>query len=157
MFGVKATLITGAAGLVVALTLAFLWKAEQVKVANLEGKITGLEGELSQALANTEILKAHIIEQRETFSTIAKLAEKNQERADELERERDEARAETNRAINEINSLRSTEADNAIAAPFERGNAARERFSDSVRRITGEKSGADPDSEHTNITRPGDT
>ncbi|HEX7028624.1 MAG TPA: hypothetical protein VF268_15385 [Gammaproteobacteria bacterium] len=145
MLGLKATLITGAAGLMAALVLGFLWKSEQAKSARLEG-------ELSQALANTEVLKTAVEDQKAAFEKMAALVNGNSERVQELMQERDHANGETARARAEIDSLRAAEANRALQAPFGRGNFARERFTHSLQRIAGTAGGAGEDSHDPNIT-----
>lgn len=148
MFGLKATLITGAAGLVVSLGLAFLWKSEQAKSARLEG-------ELSQALANTETLKAAVEDQKLAFNKMASLAKSNQEWVNVLTQERDHANTETAKVRSEINALRAAEANRALVAPFDRGNIARQRFTDSLRRIANSTGGLSPDSDDTDTAGTG--
>ena len=148
MLGLKSTLITGAAGLLVAMTLAFLWKSEQVKSARLEG-------ELSQTLVNTVTLKNAVEDQKSAFNKMASLVSSNDDRLDELMQERDNATAETARARSEIDMLRASEANRALQAPFGRGNFARERFTNSMRRISGTASGSGADSHDTDVARSG--
>lgn len=135
MLGLKTTLITGAAGLTAVLVLGGLWKSEQARSARLEG-------ELSQALANAEILKTAVADQKEAFEKVSALIDSNSERVQELIRERDHANTETARARAEIDSLRASEANRALQAPFGRGNFARERFTHSLRRIASAAGGA---------------
>lgn len=136
MLGLKATLITGAAGLVAALVLAFLWKSEQARSARLEG-------ELSQAIANTETLKTAVADQKAAFDKMAALVSGNNERVQELMRERDHANTETARTRAEVDSLRAAEATRALQAPFGRGNFAHERFTHSLQRIAAGGAGQD--------------
>lgn len=150
MLGLKSTLLTGAAGLMVALLLGFLWKSEQAKSARLEG-------ELSQALANTEILKTAVEDQKAALEKMAALVNGNNERVRELMQERDHANGETARVRAEIDSLRAAEATRALQAPFGRGNFAHERFTHSLQRISGAASGAGQDRHDPNITASSDS
>lgn len=150
MVGLKSTLVTGAVSLVVVLGLAYLWKSEQVKSARLAG-------ELAQSQANNETLKAGLEEQRATVEKMLGLVVANQEQVDALTQQLDDARAETAAVRNEVNSLRAGEANRALEAPFDRGNAARERFTDSLQRISGAAGGTSADSDGTDAAGAGDT
>ncbi len=156
MFGLKATLITGAVGLAATLVLAFLWKSEQVKVARLETEVKAIEGELDLSQENNNLLKGEIAEQKDDFDRVLSMMEKNAEKINELEQERDNARLETAKTISEINSLRAAETQRAIAAPFQRGNLAHERLTNSLRRIAGKTSGTDTGGEHSSIATAGE-
>ena len=148
MLGLKSTLITAVLGLVVALSFAYLWKAEQVKSARLSG-------ELSQAMVNTETLKQAVSDQRNAFTKMANLVDKNQEWIDELSKQKDVARSETELMRAQIDALRATEAVEALAAPFKRGNDARDRLSISMRRIAGKTGGAGQGSDNTGVASAG--
>lgn len=145
MVGFKSTLIVLAIGLISSLSLAYLWKAEQAQSARLEG-------ELIQALANTETLKQAISDQQNTVEKLFTVVKANQQTMDELFDSRDEAIAETARVTAQINRLRTTEAIRALEAPFARGNIARERFNDSLQRISGAPGGEDSGSDSPDLT-----
>ncbi len=140
MLGLKGTLIAGVLGIAVSLGLAFLWKNEQVKGARLEA-------ELDASVRNAETLKAALNEQMASVNSIIELARTNQEQVNELTQQLAAARAETDQVRQRINALRAAEANRALEAPFERGNVAHERFSDSLRRISGKTGGESPDSD----------
>ncbi|WP_089937708.1 hypothetical protein [Candidatus Entotheonella palauensis] len=144
------TLITGAVGLIAALVFAFLWKAEQSRCARLEG-------ELSQALSNVETLKRTLEDQKATLETLTQLVDTNQEQMDAVTAERDAARVATQQARSQIDSLRAAEASRALAAPFDRGTAAHQRFTDSLRRISNADSGTDRDGDDPGSTATGDS
>lgn len=148
--GLKSTLFTGAVGLVAALVLAFLWKSEQAKSARLEG-------ELAQAIANAETLKAAIDGQKAAFEKVTALANGNSDRVQELMRERDNANTETARARAEIDALRAAEANRALQAPFGRGNFAHERFTHSLQRIAGTAGGTGESGDNSNLAQSGGT
>ncbi|ETW95565.1 MAG: hypothetical protein ETSY1_30080 [Candidatus Entotheonella factor] len=148
--GLQSTLITGVLGLIIALGLGYLWKSEQAKNARLQG-------ELSQALANAETLKAALEEQQATLETLTQLVGTNQEQIDAVIEERDAARVETQQARSQIDALRAAEPSRALAAPFDRGNAAHQRFSDSLRRISNANSGARPGGDNTDAAGTGDS
>lgn len=150
MLGLKSTLLTGAVGIMACLALAFLWKSEQAKSARLEG-------ELSQAIANTETLKAAVSSQKEAFEKVTALANGNSDRVQELMQERDNANTETARAHAEIDALRAAEANRALQAPFGRGNFARERFTNSLQRIAGTAGGAGQGGHDSNVAQSGGT
>lgn len=150
MLGFKSTIITGALGLVIATTLAFLWKSEQVNSARLEG-------ELSQALANTLTLKTAVEDQRAAFNKMAELVHGNDERVDKLIEERNHANQETARMRAEIDSLRAAEANRALQSPFGRGNFARERFTHSLQRIADTASGSGENRNDPNFTGGSDS
>jgi len=145
--------IAAAAGLIGAATslfFAYMWKSEQVEIAKLEAQVTGLRGELDQSRANNETLKTQIKQQVGSVNRMLGLVEKNEERVNEVERQRDAARVEMAKALAEVNSMRATEMGRALADPYDRGNAAFGRITDSLRRISGETGGAhsggdDPD------------
>lgn len=150
MLGLKSTLITGAAGLMAALVLGFLWKSEQAKSARLEG-------ELSQAIVNAETLKTAVEDQKAAFEKMAALVNGNNDRVQELMRERDYANTETARTRAEIDSLRAAEANQALQAPFGRGNFARERFTHSLQRIAGSAGGTGEDRYDSDLAEGGNS
>ena len=150
MVGLKGTLITGVVGLILVLGLAYKWKSEQVKVARLEG-------ELAQVQANNETLKDGLAEQRAAVQKMLGLMQTNQEQVNALTQQLDDARAETAAARDRVNALRAGEAYRALKAPFDRGNAAHDRFADSLRRISATPGGARSDSNDTDAAGAGDT
>ena len=150
MVGLQGTLITGVVGLVLALGLAYKWKSEQVKVARLEG-------EIAQVHANNETLKAGLAEQTTAVKDMIGLMRTNQEQVNELSQQLDDARAATTEVRNLVNAIRTTEANRALEAPFKRGNAAHERFTDSLRRISATSGGASSDSDDTDAAGAGDS
>ncbi len=150
MLGLKGTLITGAIGLVAVLGLAFLWKSEQVKAARLQGENAMLQ-------ANNETLKAGLAEQRAAVDKMLGLIETNQEQMNALTQRLDDARAETAEVRDQVNALRAGEGNRALEAPFDRGNAARERFNDSLQRISAAPGRASGDSDDPDAAGAGDT
>ena len=145
MLGLKLTLFTAMAGLIVALSFAYLWKTEQANSARLEG-------ELSQAMVNTETLKQAVKDQKDAFSEMAHLARKNQEQFDVLSKQKNAAQSQTEHMRAQIDALRATEAENALAAPFKRGNDARDRLSISMQRIAGTQGGTSKGDHDTSST-----
>lgn len=148
MLGLKSTLFTGAIGLAAALVLAFLWKSEQAKSARLEG-------ELRQAVANTETLKTAVADQKAAFEKVAELANGNSEHVQELMQERENANSETARARAEIDALRAAEVNRALQAPFGRGNFAHERLTYSLQRISGATGGTGESGDDSNLAQSG--
>ena len=137
MFGIKSTLITAGIGISAVAGVAFLWKAEELKAAKLEAQLEMIRTELVQSESNNLSLKTQLTKQNKDIARLQTLAEVNQEKINELENDRDDAREETAKAIDQINQLRAKELELARQKPFARGNLAHKRLSDSMQRIAG--------------------
>ncbi|KZZ42734.1 MAG: hypothetical protein MK185_17075 [Saccharospirillaceae bacterium] len=137
MFGIKSTLITAGVGIAAVATMAFLWKSEELKAAKLETRLEMIRTELVQSKSNNLSLKTQLTKQNKDLARLQTLAEVNQEKINELEHDRDDARKETATAIDQINQLRSKELEMARQQPYSRGNLAHKRLSDSMQRIAG--------------------
>ena len=137
------TMLAGAAALI----LMVLLQMERVKTARLEGR-------LEVVRQNVEILKGAVADQKSTIDGLLDMAKQNQENINEYFSKSEAANAKLLAAQQQINDLRASEEQKALAAPFERGNAAALRFNRSLCIISGKGAEGgdcddqkDPDSE----------
>jgi hypothetical protein len=96
----------------------------------------------TSAQAETESLKVVVGDLKginettnKTLNTTLGLVAQNQEKMIEYTDRIASAEAETNRVLRDLDRMAATENQRALAAPFERGNAARARITDSLCRI----------------------
>jgi len=101
----------------------------------LYGLLKGAEAESEALQSQISALVVSNEAQRTTIDGLSELATTNAIAIQSLGNTNNEIRQRTNDAIGKLNSLRSTEAANAIQSPFKRGVASYKRRVDILMRI----------------------
>ena len=104
-----------------------------------------LYGKWQSALVEVESMKAQVatLEQvneqnQQTINGMQILANKNADIIANMGERNEQIMRNAENATTELNNLRLTEAEAALAEPFERGNAARDRILDQLMRFSGD-------------------
>lgn len=129
---IKASLISNGLLLLALTTIAGLWQYERAQNASLEA-------------ANQVLNDANETNQQRLKEFMA-LNEKQSEVMNEYGQRQSELYSQLQQTSNQLTQLRTTEAQKALAAPFERGNAARNRRESIVMRAMGTRAGASRES-----------
>ncbi len=99
------------------------------------------QAEMVQLKANAEILESVNQSNQQAMDRLTKLAADNADSIAELGKQNESILQHTLSQQAEINKLRATEAQAALARPFERGNASHKRIAAQLMRFSGNSSG----------------
>ncbi len=125
------TFYIGVAGLFASLALAFLWQQERAESAALRGQFEIVQ---QQNIS----LKEALSEARENVNQSMELISENQRSVHDYSAKLNEAHQRHQQLMDEVNSLRTSELENAKKEPDVRAHAATERWSSFMRSIAGE-------------------
>ncbi|NQZ12723.1 MAG: hypothetical protein HRT35_36690 [Algicola sp.] len=156
------TLIAAGLGGILALSAGFMWQMEKVKSATFEGQVSTLNEQLDHQLSENLKLTNAVSQANEHAIAVMTLVNKNNEHmlaySDKLEKSAEDlANLRTT-----IDNMRSTELKNAIEKPYERGNAAADRWTAVMQLIADStspdsKSGDDTNTAQSSTTTEVDT
>jgi septal ring factor EnvC (AmiA/AmiB activator) len=146
------TLIAGGIGLAASLSLGFMWQMEKVKSATFEGQVTTLNAQMEQQLSeNTKLTTALSAANNSTQKAI-ELANKNNQRMNQYSDKLEQSTDELANLRQQVNEMRTKEMKNAIEAPYQRGNAAANRWTAIMQRIANETDSNSQSDHSTNAT-----
>jgi hypothetical protein len=130
-------LMVAAAGGLAALSMTVLWQMEKNTSLALKGDLQVLSTKFDQQKSENLRLENVVKEAKNTSKKNIALVEKNTQRMAEYGDQLLLAEKENNQLAIKINELRIAEMENAIKEPYQRGNAAADRWANIMQRIAG--------------------
>jgi hypothetical protein len=130
-------LMAAAAGSLAALSMTVLWQIEKNTTLALKGDLQVLLTKFDQQKSENLRLLNAVDEAKNVSKKNIALVEKNTQRMAEYGDKLLLAEKENNQLAIKINELRTSEMENAIKEPYQRGNAAADRWVNVMQRIAG--------------------
>jgi hypothetical protein len=130
-------LMAAAAGSLAALSMTVLWQIEKNTTLALKGDLQVLLTKFDQQKSENLRLLNAVDEAKNVSKKNIALVEKNTQRMAEYGDQLLLAEKENNQLAIKINELRTSEMENAIDNPYQRGNAAADRWANVMQRIAG--------------------